>query len=134
MVTGDKYTQEQYIEHIIERCQLALDDLDGVTKEDFAKNQMLVDSTIMKVQTVGEAISNLRHDTTESTPEIDWKGAVGMRHILSHNYMGVSVARVYDTVVQELEPLKMACEKIREELHHRAKLRKDRDRDIDHER
>jgi uncharacterized protein with HEPN domain len=43
-----------------------------------------------------------------SRPEIDWRGVTGLRNILVHDYLGVSLPRVWEIVEMFLPQLRAA--------------------------
>jgi len=38
-------------------------------------------------------------------PEVDWRGIIAFRNILAHDYLGVSLVRVWEIVEHELPGL-----------------------------
>lgn len=70
---------------------------------------ILFNSTCMCLQSVGEAIKRI-DDTTRgelliSYPAIPWRQIVGMRNIISHEYLSVDPELVLSVVREELRPL-----------------------------
>ncbi len=49
-------------------------------------------------------------------PEVDWKGAMGMRDIIAHHYFDLDAAVVYDVVKNYLPFMLATIKKIRKEL------------------
>jgi uncharacterized protein with HEPN domain len=66
-----------------------------------------LDSIAMMLIVIGEALKNLDKVTGETLlpryPEVDWKGAMGTRDILSHHYAYVD-AEVVFTICQSTSP------------------------------
>jgi len=50
--------------------------------------------------------------------EVDWRGLVGFRNVLVHDYLGVSVPRVWEIVQRDLPAVKLALEVMRRDLEH----------------
>ena len=57
------------------------------------------------METVGEAASRVDADTRAAHPEIPWADIVGMRKRLVHEYFQINLARVWETVEQDIPRL-----------------------------
>ena len=78
---------------------------DGLTFPAFERNRMAQLAILKAVETVGEAASHVGVGTRDAHPEIPWTRIVGMRHRLVHGYFRVNLARVWDTVEQDIPRL-----------------------------
>ena len=63
----------------------------------------------------GEAAYSLKRAFAKY-PEVDWKGAMGMRDIIAHHYFDLDAAVVYDVVKNYLPFMLATIKKIRKEL------------------
>ena len=63
---------------------------------------------ILQLQRIGEAAARLADTISEQCPEIPWQDIVGMRNILTHEYFGISLTRVWMTVVNDV-PVPKEC-------------------------
>jgi len=79
-----------------------------------------LDSICMLFMAVGEALKNVDKITGGSLlsqyPEIDWKGAMGFRDIIAHQYFDIDAEQVFWVCTRELEPLSSAIRKMIREL------------------
>ncbi|MEE9295703.1 MAG: DUF86 domain-containing protein [Phycisphaerae bacterium] len=57
------------------------------------------------LQVVGGAARRISDAFRDQHSDIPWKGIIGMRHKVVHDYMDVDVDIVWDTVTHELPPL-----------------------------
>lgn len=60
----------------------------------------------------GEAVKGLSADLRTRHAEVDWRRATGMRDVISHNYRGLDLDRVWDTAQAFMPVLKAAVERI----------------------
>ncbi len=70
------------------------------------------DAIIRNFEIIGEATKKLNRTLTALQPSIPWKQIAGMRDLLIHNYMGVDLEAVWNGIVRDLPPLKVAVRKM----------------------
>ena len=71
--------------------------------------QDFLNSTCMCLQTISETIRQV-DDRTHGClfshyPEIPWRQIIGMRNIISHEYLSIDPELIYDITSKELPPL-----------------------------
>jgi uncharacterized protein with HEPN domain len=75
-----------------------------------------LDSICMQLIVIGESLKNLDKITDgqllKKYPEIDWRGAKGMRDIISHHYFDIDAEVIYDVCANKLDPLANTIRKI----------------------
>lgn len=74
----------------------------------FFANEEKQDAVIRNFEVIGEAIKKLSVTTRNKRPEVDWKGFMGFRDILIHQYDKVIVEEVWETINNDLPILKHA--------------------------
>lgn len=77
-------------------------------KEAFFADRKTQDAVLRNLQTLAESTQRLSEPLKASRPEIDWRGIAGLRNILVHDYLGVSLPRVWEVVEVFLPHLKAA--------------------------
>ena len=77
----------------------------GLTREAFGSSVLHQDAMIRNIEIIGEAASRLTEETRAMVPEVPWDEIVGMRHRLVHEYFGVNLDRVWETVETDLPRL-----------------------------
>lgn len=85
-----------------------------------AEGMLRLDACVMRIQVIGESVRSLlalENSPLLSHPEIEWKQIVGMRNIISHEYMSVDEVIIYDIIQHELNPLKTTIEEIISKLN-----------------
>ena len=79
-----------------------------------------LESTCMLLMSIGEGLKGIDKLTEKllfaKYPEVDWKGAMGMRDIIAHHYFDLDAAVVYDVVKNYLPFMLATIKKIRKEL------------------
>ena len=95
-----------HIDHTLEYCQ-------GETFESFMSNRMLLEACIFNILQIGE-LSKLGLDEgfTRQYPDIPWHQMYGMRNRLVHDYEGVRLRIVWETISKDFGPLKATLESI----------------------
>jgi uncharacterized protein with HEPN domain len=61
---------------------------------------------------IGEAVKKLSSELKKGHPEIPWKDVAGMRDKLIHDYFGVDLDAVWDTVRKDIPRLKDEIESL----------------------
>jgi len=72
----------------------------------FSENDMAVDAVVRNFEIIGEAINSLPEEIKSKYPDVEWKEAVGFRNILIHNYFGVDLEAIWDTISKNIPMLK----------------------------
>jgi uncharacterized protein with HEPN domain len=85
--------------------------LTGTDYETFTGNDMMIDAVIRELEILGEAARNLSLPFIEEHPDIPWSRIRRMRNILIHEYFGVNLKVVWDTLHSNLPPLKAFIQK-----------------------
>lgn len=91
--------------------------------EDFTNSEeglLRLDGIGMMLIAIGESLKNLdKHASSllQGYPEIDWKGAKGLRDVLSHNYFNLNAEAIYLICQNEIPLLHVTIEKIIKEIN-----------------
>ncbi len=75
-----------------------------------------VDAVVRNLEVLGEAANALPAAIQSTVPAVDWRGLVGLRNRLIHEYFGVSLSMVWVIATQELPSLRIALQACREQL------------------
>jgi uncharacterized protein with HEPN domain len=108
MVKGD----DVFLEHILESINSIQKYCKGVKKSNFSQSQQLQDAVIRRIEIIGEAVKKLSEDLKNKNKVIEWKKIAGMRDILIHDYFGVDVNLVWNTIKKDLPELKKIIKEI----------------------
>lgn len=88
----------------------------GLDYERFSHDEKTIDAVLRNLEVIGEAVKNMPDEMREKHPEIAWKAAAGMRDRLIHEYFGVSVRMVWETVKHDLPAFGSGVEKVLKEM------------------
>lgn len=94
-----------YLLDIFKAAKLALNYLEGKTREAFFKDTQCQDAVIRRLEIIGEAAGRVSVATTAKFPNLPWKKMVSMRNLMIHEYEDVDLGIVWDTVQNDLPPL-----------------------------
>ena len=101
-----------YVEDIIEAMDDAMRFVEGLEYDDFAKDRKTVYAVTRAIEIIGEAVKKIPARVKKRYPKIPWKRMAGMRDKLIHEYFGVDLRRVWNTVEKDVPNLKPLFEKI----------------------
>ena len=105
-----------YIKDIIENMQRAEVFIEGISYEDFIKDEKAHYAVIRCIEIIGEAAKHIPDEIRKKFSKIPWSDMAGMRDKVTHFYFGVDLKKVWLVVkkdILELKPLiKEALEKI----------------------
>ncbi|MBS3072108.1 DUF86 domain-containing protein, partial [Candidatus Pacearchaeota archaeon] len=78
----------------------------GKSKDDLENDVDLLDSTLRRIEVIGEAVKNISSELKAQYPDVEWKDIIGTRDKLIHAYFKVDMDIVWDVVENELPKLK----------------------------
>ena len=76
-------------------------------KDEFMTSGIIQDAVIRNLEIIGEATKRVSQGLKEQTNEIPWRQMAGLRDVLIHDYMGISLKIVWNVVQNELPQLKI---------------------------
>ncbi|MGL6120821.1 MAG: HepT-like ribonuclease domain-containing protein [Fusobacteriaceae bacterium] len=87
-----------FIKHMIE----SIENIEKFTKDveyrEFFENDMMNSAVIRKIEILGEATSKLSIDFRKKYKEVPWQIIKDMRNMLIHEYFGVDIQTIWNTV------------------------------------
>jgi uncharacterized protein with HEPN domain len=70
---------------------------------------------IYYIQVAGEAANQLSDSFKMNQSDIPWKGIISMRNVLVHQYFGLDLGEIWDTVTYDLPLLKIKIQELLDE-------------------
>src|SRR4030066_2480368 len=94
-----------YLRHIADAISDIKRFMKNVTKEEFLENREKQYAVLRALEIIGEATKNLSKEMKAEHSEIQWKDIAGMRDKLIHEYFGVNLNLVWETVKKNIPEL-----------------------------
>lgn len=76
--------------------------------ESFAADRMAVDAVVRNLEVIGEAARHVDTVTAARLADIPWQDMCDLRNLLIHEYFGVSVPIIWETVSRDLRSVREA--------------------------
>ena len=93
---------QQIITKILSEIAVAGQLIEGVSMEDFIRDERTARAISMTLINIGELVKNLTPELKEAHADIPWRAISGMRDITAHKYQTLRKEDVYSTCVDDL--------------------------------
>ena len=93
------------IDDMIAAIKKVLDYTAGMDKAAFAADERTIDAVVRNLIVIGEAAGHVPEDVVAANPKVPWARMRGMRNLAVHEYFGVDVDVLWDTVTVNLPAL-----------------------------
>lgn len=101
-------SDEAYLRHILDEVNYLLKQAQGLTYDQFLKDETLQRAFARSFEIIGEAAKNLSADFKRRHKAIDWRAMSGLRDVLIHRYFEVEWEVVWKVMRDKLPDLKKA--------------------------
>ncbi len=105
-----------YLKHTLDAISRIEEYTHNISYQIFIKNNLLQDGVIRQIEIIGEATKRLSKEIKEKYSEIPWKDVAGMRDKLIHDYFGVDIGAVWDTIKKDIPFLRNYIKRIASSL------------------
>lgn len=89
----------------------------GFTLARFSTDDKTQLAVVKSLEIIGEAAKKIPAGLKRKHPDIPWRAISGMRDKLVHEYFGINVKVVWNTVVDDIPPLKPVIRKLLKDLN-----------------
>jgi len=105
-------SQLLYCQDILESGSAIQTYVQGITCDAFVQDRMRYSAVIREFEIIGEAVGKLSEELKGGYPEIPWQDIKDFRNLLAHEYFGVDLEIVWNTIRDDLPMLMDAVQKI----------------------
>ncbi len=101
-----------FLRDMLENAQRAIQFTKGMDYKTFAKDDKTVYVVIRAVEIIGEAAAKIPEEVRSKYPHIPWREVKGMRNKLVHQYFGINMEVVWQTIQEDLPTLIKALKSV----------------------
>lgn len=83
-----------------------------VSKKDFLENFMMQDAVIRQIEIIGEASNSISEEFQEEHDQLPWLQMRAIRNKIVHDYRGINLHIIWDTVQKDLPLLEKQVREI----------------------
>jgi len=94
-----------YLQDMLDNAKRAIQFTKGMSFESFSRDDKTVYAVIRAVEVIGEAARNVPEKVRSKYSEIPWRDIAGMRDKLIHQYFGINMQVVWQTIHEDLPML-----------------------------
>ncbi|RLB65925.1 MAG: hypothetical protein DRH08_07265 [Deltaproteobacteria bacterium] len=93
---------------------LIVDYTSGFTLDSFLADRKTQDAVVRNLEVIGQALKDFGIEVLiEEMPDKPWAQIAGMRNVLAHEYLGVDMVMIWDTVQLHLNDLRQTLDSLR---------------------
>ncbi len=112
MTGTDKVVLQKILGHMTSASKF----IAGYTIDAFVKDEKTITACAFVVSQIGEVVRLLSDETRQQYPNIPWKQMTGMRNKIVHNYEGIKLPVLWNTMTQDFPKLQQELHAIMKEI------------------
>lgn len=93
------------LKDILEAIQRALRYTEGLTFQQFCADEKTIDAVVRNLTVIGEAARHVPTEIRSQWPGLPWREMGDIRNIVVHEYFGVSLEMLWQTIREDLPGL-----------------------------
>lgn len=111
-----KPDDRERLKHIIEAIDRIKKFTQGMSYQDFSKDEVTQFAIIKNFEIIGEASYHLTDELRKANPAVEWRKIMAFRHILVHDYYQINLEIVWKAKENKLEELNGQIKNIMEKI------------------
>jgi uncharacterized protein with HEPN domain len=120
-----KRLYRDYVLDILDAIRKAEKFADGMTLEDFKQDEKTIFAVVRALEVVGEATKFIPRTVRNKYRDVPWKAMAGMRDKLIHEYFGVNIRIVWNTLKKDLPKIVPVLEEILQSVNMKSNNQSD---------
>ena len=94
-----------YLEDMLANAERAIRFSEGMDYDSFAKDEKSIYAVIRAIEIIGEASQKIPGNVKNKYTEVPWREIASMRNKLVHEYFGINIQVVWQTIREDLPAL-----------------------------
>ena len=78
----------------------------NISFENFINDKKTIDAAVRNLEIIGEAANHIPQEVRDTYSQVPWEKMVSMRNKVMHEYFGVDVEILWETITEDLPILK----------------------------
>jgi len=103
-----------YVEDILGSLELIERYIEHMGFDDFKRDRKTIDAVVRNLEIIGEASKYIPEEIKQKYQDVDWKGVIGLRNRIAHEYFEISLDIVWHIVKEEFPLLKKQMKQVLE--------------------
>ena len=100
-----------YLRHILECIRRIEEDI-AIGRDQFLQSHTHQDAVLRNLQIMTESTQRLSDELKSKFPGIEWAVISAFRNVLVHDYLGIDIERIWETITKDVPNLKSTVKKM----------------------
>jgi len=85
-------------------------------EDEYMQNELIQKWMVYHLQVIGEASNKITNNIQDKYSSISWPQIIGLRNIIVHEYFGIDLEEIWNTIMIDIPKLKIDISRIVEDL------------------